>query len=158
MKNQAFTLIELLIAILIIGVLAAIAYPQYQKVVDKARFLQAVTVFERIWRAQQQYHLANGTWSTNFEELDFDIPISSTQNSSGKFTFPRGEECWIDKSYGGCVMRFHGSNTAAYRIYWDTGTKACFVYPANNERGRALCKAVTGHEGKQESVYYTYYF
>ena len=158
MKNKAFTLIELLIAILIIGILAAIAVQQYQKAMDRTRFLQAVTRMESIWRAQQRYHLANGVWSTNFNELDIDVAIPPIQNSSNTITFPSGESCWIYEYYGGCSMRFHGSNTATYRIYWNTGGKACVVYPANNERGRALCKAVTGHEGKQESVYYTYYF
>ena len=158
MKNHAFTLIELLVVVLIIAVLSAIAYPQYQKTVDRTRFLQAVTRMESIWRAQQRYHLANGVWSTNFEELDIDVAIPPIQNSSNTIAFPGGVECWIYKSYGGCITRFWGTNTAAYRIYWNTGTKACFVYPANNERGRTLCKAVTGHEGKQESVYYTYYF
>ena len=75
MKNkQAFTLIELLVVVLIIGILAAVALPQYQKAVEKSKATQALAIIRTVADAQQNYYLANGSYATNFDELAIDIP------------------------------------------------------------------------------------
>ncbi len=73
MKNKAFTLIELLVVVLIIGILAAIAVPQYQKAVKKSRLSQAFILLKAIDDAQKVYFLANGEYSTKFADLDISI-------------------------------------------------------------------------------------
>ena len=80
MKNkQAFTLIELLVVVLIIGILAAVAVPQYQKAVEKSKAAQALTLLKTLSQATQNYYLANGTYPTKFDELAVDIPWTGTQ-------------------------------------------------------------------------------
>ena len=75
MKNeQAFTLIELLVVVLIIGILAAVALPQYQKAVEKSRAAQAITLVKSVHQAVQAYYVANGTYPTDFDELAVEIP------------------------------------------------------------------------------------
>ncbi len=74
MKNkQAFTLIELLVVVLIIGILAAVAMPQYTKAVEKSRGAQALTVLNSINQAMQAYYMASGTYPTSFDELSIDM-------------------------------------------------------------------------------------
>ena len=64
MKNRAFTLIELLVVVLIIGILAAIALPQYRFAVEKARAAEAVMNVQAWYNALQRYYLANGSYPT----------------------------------------------------------------------------------------------
>ena len=73
-KSRAFTLIELLVVVLIIGILAAVAIPQYEKAVEKARAAEAMVLLKAIADANQRYYLANGEYTWSLADLDIEIP------------------------------------------------------------------------------------
>lgn len=72
-KHAGFTLIELLVVVLIIGILSAIALPQYTKAVEKSRASQALAVLKSFGQAYQAYYMANGEYPTSFDQLDLDM-------------------------------------------------------------------------------------
>ena len=79
MKNQeqGFTLIELLVVILIIGILAAVAVPQYQRAVEKSHAAESLVITKAIAIANNAYYLANGAYATDIEALDIEVPGTS---------------------------------------------------------------------------------
>ncbi len=65
-----FTLLELLVTVVIIGILATIALPQYEKAVIKARTAEAQVNLKAITDAQERYWLMYRTYTNNLRDLD----------------------------------------------------------------------------------------
>ncbi|MBQ8843859.1 MAG: prepilin-type N-terminal cleavage/methylation domain-containing protein [Elusimicrobiaceae bacterium] len=108
--KKGFTLIELLVVVLIIGILSAVALPQYQVAVAKARFATMQPIVTALVQAQDIYHMENGFYSSSFSDLSIDPPGGGTirPDSSGD-----GEN--ID--YKGFYCRLHNVNTNSVSVY-----------------------------------------
>ena len=76
-KNKGFTLLELLVVVLIIGVLASIALPQYRKAVGKAELAQVISATKVIQNAEERFYLTNGSYTNNLNQLDINLPNSN---------------------------------------------------------------------------------
>ena len=148
-KNAAFTLIELLVVVLIIGILAAIALPQYQKAVAKARLTEGIVILNALEKAQWEYKMANGVYADlsdedNFESLSIDFS-SHKDNLHCSSLF--------------CQYRVKNLGAIAYFEWvWDWGVEderhRCL---SKDDLGKQICASYGGRLFREDAVasYYT---
>ncbi len=118
-NNRGFTLLELLVVVLIIGILASIALPQYEKAVAKARVASILPTMRRWKDALQAYKLEHGSYCKRGTEEECD-------------EWPDGSDLdarWpADWNNGEC-----GDSNSCSNEYWDM--LGCYV----GVYGRVVC-------------------
>ena len=165
-KQHGFTLIELLVVVLIIGILVAVALPQYQTAVDKARLAPYISLLKNIKNAQEIYYLANGEYAENFDDLSIDVTQICSTVYGGRMLFNCKDKLYVNNQYLGVAtglvevvycptitgpVTFNNYLTCANekrtaRIYMtgdfhssEPGKIGCH---ANEARGKRICKLI----------------
>ena len=72
--KKGFTLLELIVVIIILGILATLGFSQYMKMVEKGRSAEARMILGQIRTAQATYQLENGSYASAITSLPIDAP------------------------------------------------------------------------------------
>ena len=160
MNKKAFTLIELLVVVLIIGILAAVALPQYQLAVVKSRVGTMVSMARALADAEEVYYIANGQYTTQLSDLDIDASASCNvvSDTAGAFNCGQYFVLGIDP-IGSVNVNYCPGNTTtwsdcsskrvfqiAFRLrHWtwthEIGKQLCFRY---SSFGTKICNSYAG--------------
>ena len=72
--QKGLSLMEIMIALVIIAVISGLAYPRYQKMVARSKQSEAKTMLQAIYMGQDLYRTANQAYSDSLDALDVQIP------------------------------------------------------------------------------------
>jgi prepilin-type N-terminal cleavage/methylation domain-containing protein len=153
MKNKklkkGFTLIELLVVVLIIGILAAIALPQYRKAVLKSRTARMLSNISSLYDALEIYRYTHGDYpalpnTPTAEQMNGVLDISITLDPDMNYYYFPGSYVSIRQNNGRINFNIaRGLNPSGTGVH-KKGVTSCFIGSTDNIESKDICEALCG--------------
>ncbi|MCF6168798.1 prepilin-type N-terminal cleavage/methylation domain-containing protein [Lutibacter sp.] len=86
-KLNSFNLQEMLVVLVIIGILILIALPSLMPLISKAKSIEAQTQLKHIYNTERTFFFMYSKYSTDFNEIGFEIPKSVTENGNANYVY-----------------------------------------------------------------------
>lgn len=168
--KKGFTLIEMMVVVLIIGILAAVALPQYRTAMLKSRLGSAIPVATAIKLGAEMDYAENRTVTDSTADLAISPPANCGTDSGGMVTCPN---MYIDLLSTGKVgvgtnadvvilVPNRANAEAGYRVYLNippneasgkAGRRECWAL-RGNPNSAAVCKSLSGRQNSSGTVSY----
>ncbi len=130
-NRRGFTLVELAVVIVIIGVLAAFGVPKFLTSVEKSKASEAFNYLSAIQSAQERYLAQNGVYASAVTDLDVTLPAPQyfTVGSITPTTSTAGTPDWT------LTLTRNSNSSYQYTVAWtsngfDTSNSTIMTYPA----------------------------
>ena len=157
-KERGFTLIELLVVVLIIGILAGVALPQYNRAVARSRYSTLKSLTKNIADSQELYYLEHGEYADALEKLDIQLPdgqLNTETSTPTRYEYNWGR-CQTNSS--GNAWCTNNATQMQYKInsqHFGNGKHLCLVLKTKDltDYRNQICKTETGAETPDPSSY-----
>ena len=127
--DKGFTLVELIVVVVIIGILSSIAVPAFNNASDKAKQKEASTLIASYLKAAQAFYAENSTMPVYARDLGQYVNVTGCRITNGNWCKTN-----TPTDYTNSTARGWNSPSGLYQVYWqNSGTRSYFrALPAGN--------------------------
>ena len=133
--NRGFSLVELTVVVILIGVLAAFGVPRFRDSVERSKAAEAFNFLSAVRSAQERYHALKGQYATSLAQLDIDLS-TPTYFRVGRITDGDGRGYEKIQTSWSLTLTRKGPS-AGYGNYTVTFTQNGFLKDYRNRRSIA---------------------